>query len=50
MKNFETQIPNEIKNLALGNGMLANTYFNNTKTSAEICLDRKHATSTTISC
>jgi len=50
MKGFENQIRSEIKNLALENGMLADTYFINTKTSAEICLGRKHVTSTTIGC
>jgi len=50
MKDFETRIRKEIKNFTLENWMLADTYFNNTKTSAEICLDRKHVTSTTISC
>jgi len=50
MKDFETQIRSGIKNLALENGMLADTYFNSTKTNAEICLGRKHVTSTTVSC
>jgi hypothetical protein len=50
MKDYETQIRNEIKNLALENGIMSDNYFNNTKTSAEICLDRKHVTSTAISC
>jgi len=36
MKDFENQIRSEIKNLALENGMLADTYFINAKTSAEI--------------
>jgi len=50
MKDFENQIRSEIKNLALENGILADTYFINTKTSAEMCLGRKHVTSTPISC